>query len=259
MAEPGRGRFVWYDLNTTDPEAAQKFYTDVVGWNTSVWEGGEEPYTMWMAGEQMIGGVGPLAPEQQAAGAPPFWISHISTPDVDATVDQAKKLGAAVHMPPTDIPTVGRFAILADPQGAVFATFAPQGDMPGKGGDQSPGHFSWHELYATDADAAFDFYNALYGWNKTEAMDMGDMGSYQMYGIGEVSFGGMMKKPADMPGPPAWLYYVLVDDLGASVEKIKAGGGQIVNGPMPIPGGDRIVQAMDPQGAMFALHGKGGG
>jgi predicted enzyme related to lactoylglutathione lyase len=131
--------------------------------------------------------------------------------------------------------------------------------MPGTGADPKPGQFSWHELYATDVDAAFDFYNALFGWNRTESMDMGDMGVYQMYGIGEVSLGGMMKKPDEMPGPPSWLYYVLVDDLDASVEKIKSGGGQVINGPMPIPGGDRIVQAMDPQGAMFAIHGKGGG
>ena len=98
------------------------------------------------------------------------------------------------------------------------------------------------------------FYEALFGWNKTEAMDMGERGIYQMYGKGEKTFGGMMTKPAEMPGPPAWLYYVTVADLDATVDQVKARGGQLLMGPMDVPGGDRIAQCMDPQGAAFALH-----
>lgn len=258
MAEPDRGRFVWYDLNTTDPEGAQKFYTDVVGWGATQWENsGNIPYTMWTVGEQTIGGVMQLPAEAQAGGAPSHWISYISTPDVDATVEKATGLGANVMVPPMDIPTVGRFAVLTDPQGAIIATFAPSGDMPGNPGPPTTGFFSWHELATTDPDKAFDFYSALFGWKKTDAMDMGDMGLYQMYGVGEEPLGAMMRKPAEMPGPSAWLYYVLVADIDAAVAKVKAGGGRILNGPMDIPDGGRIAQAMDPQGAMFALHEQG--
>jgi predicted enzyme related to lactoylglutathione lyase len=252
------GRFVWYDLMTTDPASAEIFYKEVVGWGTAPWEGGETPYTMWMNGETPVGGIMQLP--EEAAGAPPHWLAYIATPDVDATCALAIQLGGNVIKEPMDIPEVGRFAVLADPQGAVFAAYSPASDPPGHEGPPQVGEFSWHELTTTDHEAAFEFYHALFGWDKTDSMDMGEAGIYQMYGRKGMPLGGMFNKPAEMPGPPAWLYYARVDDVHSATEKVQQQGGRILNGPMEVPGGDTIAQCMDPQGTAFALHsGKQGG
>ncbi|MBI2566038.1 MAG: VOC family protein [Candidatus Schekmanbacteria bacterium] len=238
---------------TTDLQAAKAFYGEVIGWGTQDWEG-PMTYSMWTASGVPIGGLMALPNDLKQAGAPPHWLGYVGTPDVDRTASAATAAGAHVLVPPTDIPEVGRFAVLADPQGAAIALFTPTpGDQPGE--CSSPlGHVSWHELSTTNWESAFAFYSALFGWNKTEAMDMGEGGMYQMYGVGEKTLGGMYNKPADMPAPPYWLYYVTVADINDAVEAVKRLGGQVLNGPMEVPGGDLVAQCMDPQGAAFALH-----
>lgn len=252
------GRFTWYELMTTDPEAAIRFYGDVVGWSTQKWDGGPQPYTMWMAGEMPVGGVMALPEEAQAAGAPPHWMAYIGTPDLDATVSKAVELGGQVVWGPMDIPEVGRMAGIADPQGAMFAAHQPASEMP-PAGEPHPGCFSWNELWTSDQDAAFDFYSALFGWQKTTAMDMGEAGTYQMYGRpGGPDLGGIANRPPEMP-MSAWLYYAMVPDADEAASKTEAQGGQIRHGPMEVPGGDRVAMAADPQGAAFAVHSKKAG
>ena len=161
-------------------------------------------------------------------------------------------------MEPMSVPDVGRMAVLRDPQGAVFAVFTAEADSPGREGPPQVGEFSWHELATSDYEAGFDFYSALFGWQKTTAMDMGEMGVYQMYGSGEHELGGMYNLLPEIPAPPHWLLYAKVPDVEAAAETVKSLGGQVLNGPMDVPGGDRVVQCMDPQGAAFALHSSGG-
>jgi hypothetical protein len=254
MADDGRGKFVWYELMTTDAEAAKGFYTDLVGWSTTPFEGSPIPYTMWMKGESAIGGLMDLPDEARQAGAPPHWLGYVAVPDVDATATRAKELGGRVVHGPADIPDVGRFAILADPQGAVLAAFRGAQEMAREESDPEPGDVSWHELATTDHEAALDYYSELFGWEKQEGMDMGEMGIYQMYGLPGKMLGGMYNKTAEMPGPPAWLYYVATGNVDGAAKKIENKGGKILNGPMDVPGGGRIVMALDPQGAAFALH-----
>src|SRR5207249_2775724 len=143
----------------------------VTGWTTTTWNQGPPdmpPYVMWTKADgQSIGGVMALPAEQIAAGVPPHWIAYVGTPDIDATHAEALRLGATQHVPPTDIPTVGRFSVLADPQGATFALFTP-----GRPGGPEPeaadvGDVSWHELYTTDLPAAWAFYSGLFGWVET--------------------------------------------------------------------------------------------
>ncbi len=250
-----RGRFVWYDLMTTDPDAAQCFYTKLIGWGTQAWEG-SMPYTMWTNQNTPMGGVMTLPDEAKRAGSPPHWLGYIYTSDVDATVAKAEENQGKVLAPAQDIPDVGRFAVLADPQGAAFAVYTPAADTPGNPGPAAIGEYSWHELNTSDYENAWGFYETLFGWKKTDTMDMGEMGMYQMFttGGGDIPLGGMFDKPKEMPGPPFWLYYVRVDDVHKSVEKVKELGGQVLNGPMEVPGGDHVAQCMDPQGAAFALH-----
>jgi uncharacterized protein len=249
MADTHRGRFVWHELLTPDPEKAIAFYTKVIGWGTTEWPG-PTPYTMWTSESTPVGGV--MKPE--SAGVPPHWISYLGTPDVDATVAQASSLGAKALVPPTDIPDTGRFAVLTDPQGAVFAVYKSATDASAPAAKPKRGDFSWHELTTHDVPAAVRFYQELFGWQKTSAMDMGELGVYQMFGLNGTEMGGMYRKPADMPGPSAWLPYIMVGDLDRAVETTTSLGGQIATGPMEVPGGDRIAVGIDPQGAFFAMH-----
>jgi predicted enzyme related to lactoylglutathione lyase len=254
-----RGRYVWHELMTTDPEAAKAFYTAVIGWKTKAWEG-PNPYTLWMWGDSQMGGLMELPREAREHGARPHWLAYIGTPDVDATTARAQELGATVLMPPTDIPTIGRFSILQDPQGASFAAFTPQGG-PRPETEPGLGDFSWHELATTDQNAAWSFYSDLFGWEspKEWSMDMGPDGVYQMYGRNEMMYGGIYTKRKETPGPPAWLSYIRVENVHSLTEKIKEHGGQVINGPMEVPGGDWITMGIDPQGAPFAVHHKGAG
>jgi predicted enzyme related to lactoylglutathione lyase len=259
MPATSKGRFVWHELLTTDIAGAQKFYPQLTGWKIQNWDAGEgKQYPMWVAGETPIGGTMELPEEAKKMGAPPNWLAYISTPDVDATTAQAVELGGKVLNGPFDIPTVGRMSVLADPQGAVFAAFTPSGEGMGRA-DGAPrlGEFSWHELATTDYAAAFEFYRNLFGWEQQDAPEVMPGMIYQMYGVGKEMYGGMYTKPKEQPGPPAWLHYIQVPSADEAAEKAKQLGGKIVNGPMEVPGGDRVAQGIDPQGAFFAVHSKG--
>lgn len=248
-----RGRFLWYELLTTDPAAAKAYYPKITGWGTQEWTGLETPYSMWTVGERPVGGLMELPPDAKRAGAPSHWIAYVGTPDVDATLKAAEGRGATRCAGPMDIPGVGRMAVLQDPQQAMFAIYTPADD-PGPESALGDGDVTWHELATTDLDAAWDFYSGLFGWRKAEAVDMGPAGTYQLYGRGGADLGGIYKKLPETPFPSHWQLYVRVPDVNAAAARVKAGGGQVLNGPMEVPGGDWIVNAMDPQGATFSLH-----
>ncbi len=255
-AAPYAGRFTWYDLATTDPEGAISFYEAVVGWGTEVWlgDGQMPPYTMFTNAGTALGGVVKL-PDEAEEGTPPHWFAHVGSADVDATVARAVELGGEVVKPPEDIPTVGRYAVLADPLGAVFGVFSPLQEAPGHDGLRQVGEVSWHELATSDPQEALAFYGELFGWEKAGEHDMGeDLGGiYTMIGRRGIPIGGVYAKPDDMP-VSAWTYYVRVPDLERAAEAVKANGGRVVHGPMEVPGGDVIAHCLDPQGALFALH-----
>lgn len=250
------GRFAWFDLMTSDVAKAKAFYTALVGWKVADWNQGQ--YEMWQAGEKTVGGVMGLPPDAAKAGQPPSWLGYVVTPDADRAVERAKELGGKVVVPGTDIPEVGRYAVLADPQGAVFAVFQSK-PMEGGGGGapdpMAPGHFAWSELNTTDWKSAWTFYSGLFGWKKTQSMDMGpELGEYFMFGADEKNtMGGMFNGATAAKVPPNWLHYIRVTDVDAAAKRIPELGGKILNGPMEVPGGDRIVQCMDPQGGAFAL------
>ena len=252
------GRFVWYDLMTTDVDGAKKFYGKVAGWSTQAWEG-PTPYTLWTNNGAPIGGVMPLDDEMRKHGVPPHWLPAVAVDNVDESVKKANSLGGKTVAPPMDIPGTGRYAVIQDPQGAVIAVFAGQGEMAGApgGAEFAPkkGEFSWHELTTSDHDAAFDFYRKLFGWDNQSEFDMGAMGKYLMYGQRGTMYGGMMTRQPDMP-PPNWLCYIMVDDAKSSAKTIAAEGGKVMVGPMEVPGGDWVAISTDPQGVAFGVHSK---
>src|SRR5688572_29083868 len=248
------GRFVWHDLMTTDTEGAKKFYSGVAGWGTQEWDGGGGPYTMWTNNGAPFGGMMTLNDEMRKNNVPPHWLPSVGVENVDDTVAKATQLGATTIAPPMDIPGAGRYAIFQDPHGATIAIFAGEGAMSGAPAEPPAyGDFSWHELTTADHVAAFEFYNKLFGWEKITEFDMGAMGMYLIYGQRGVQYGGMMTRTPEMP-PPNWLCYIKVRDAKESAETIKRMGGTIMMEPMEVPGGDWIVVASDPQGAVTAVH-----
>jgi predicted enzyme related to lactoylglutathione lyase len=247
------GRPIWYELMTTDTAAAERFYKEVVGWTAAPFDASPVPYTVFNRRGDV--GVAGMMKRPDDMPFPPFWAMYIGVPSFDEAVAHIKRLGGSELSPVIDIPGVGRMQMMADPQGAAFYIMqpAPSADRPE--GAPELGDASWHELMTTDAPAAMTFYQAVFGWQPSEAMDMGELGSYQMFNRPHGMIGGMMNTPKELAHvPPNWGIYFLVPDINTAVEKIKASGGQILNGPMEVPGGDWVVNAMDPQGAAFSLH-----
>jgi predicted enzyme related to lactoylglutathione lyase len=249
------GRPVWYELMTTDTAAAEKFYKNVVGWNSAPFEGSPNPYTVFKrSGEVQVAG---LMKRPEGMNMPPFWSMYVAVPKLEEAVAHIKRLGGSELSGLIEVPTVGRMQMMKDPQGAAFYIIqpAPREERPETAPEVGEG--SWHELMTTDAEAAMKFYTEVFGWQPSEVMDMGPMGKYYMFNRPIGMIGGMMNKAPEMAQvPPYWGIYFRVSDINAAVERIKANGGQILNGPMEVPGGDWIVNATDPQGALFSLHAK---
>ena len=249
-----RGRFVWHELMTTDAEAAEAFYTHVVGWQAADAGMPDMRYTLLSAGSVQVAGLMQMTDSAAAAGGRPGWSGFVAVEDVDASANQAAAAGATISHPPTDIPGVGRFASLKDPQGAAFLLFRSQSEDPLPPAAGTPGLIGWNELYAESMESDFKFYAGLFGWTKAEALDMGAEGVYQMFAAGGQTIGGMMDRGSYIPSP-TWLYYFNVSDISAASERVTTMAGQILSGPTQVPGGSWIVQCLDPQEAMFALVG----
>lgn len=249
-----RGRFAWHELMTPDPDAAIGFYRQVVGWGIEQFPDMPD-YRMWTSGGKQRGGVMRQSEEERRRGLAPHWLIYVTVPDLDATIRQAEGLGGRVRIPAQSVPGVGRWAILADPQGIVFGVYTPETPRPGSD-EAEIGDFSWHELAAPDPISAWAFYQALFRWEHSEAMDMGPDGKYQMFrrGGGKADLGAFYKRPADKPGTAAWLMYAYVRDADRAAEQVTQLGGRVLSGPMDVPGGGRIATCVDPQGAAFAVH-----
>jgi len=257
-ASSWHGNFIWYELMTSDQDAAIDFYKTVVGWDAAdqtMADLGDFRYTLLSTGGRDVAGLMQLNDEMKAAGASPGWLGVIGVADTDEAAKAIEAAGGAILRAPDDIPNVGRFAIVADPGGAAFEllTPIPPEKEPAPLAPETPGTIGWHELYAGNGEtAAFAFYSGQFGWKSDTEMDMGPMGKYRIFSKDGVQLGGMMDKPADMP-VSAWGFYIIVDGLDAAVERLKAIGGTVTIEPHEVPGGSWIVQATDPQGANFAL------
>ena len=256
-----RGDFIWYELLTSDIAGAKRFYDAVVGWN--IQDKSDFPNDYRMIGRsdgKFAGGAMQLSEESKEHGARPCWLGYILVPDVDASVASISAEGGQVHMPAFDIPGVGRVAMVTDPQGAPFYIMKPQppgGDPDAKSDVFSPTEAQrvrWNELSTTDQDGAIDFYKRQFGWNQEGAMPMGEMGDYRFIQANGVNIGAIMRKPPQRP-VSVWSYYIGVDDIDRAIQAITEGGGQVLNGPNEIPGGEFALNAMDPQGAAFGVVG----
>jgi predicted enzyme related to lactoylglutathione lyase len=245
------GQFVWYELISPDPDGAKKFYSPITGWGTQAFD---KDYTMWTTGGAPFAGLYRLSPEMRQQGIPPHWMPYVEANNVDETVRLASSLGGKAFVGPQDIPNVGRFALIQDPQGARFGVYKASGPSRSWDGTPTLGRMSWHELMTTDSQKAFEFYRKLFGWDKTSEMDMGGGNMYRMFGKGQ-PFGGMFNRPPEMANmPPFWLPYIFVKDTKKAVDAASKSGAFIQRPPMEVPGGGTIAIIGDPQGAAIAFH-----
>ena len=250
------GTPIWYELMSKDPAAARRFYETVVGWTIDAAPpaGSTMDYRMVSASDGLVGGVFKLTEDMCQQGASPCWMMYLGVDDVDACASAIAGAGGAVVLPAFDIPHVGRIAMVADPQGAPFYVMRGASDEQSTACDPlRAGHGAWHELHAADGAKATEFYTAQFGWRKAHGVDMGPMGIYQLFTVGDRDLGGIMTD-ARFPRP-AWLVYFRVDGIERAATRIVEAGGQVIHGPMEVPGGGWIVNGIDCEGAMFALTG----
>ena len=257
MASPiAHGTPCWFELGTADLDGASRFYQTLFGWAIEKTDMPNMDYRLASLGKTRIAGLMPLS--HQTPGAPPNWIFYVAVDDCDATAALARARGGRVLTGPADIPGTGRFALLADPQGAVIGVLAmtpmPDEDAPAGAFDQqATGHGNWVELMSTDPVAALAFYGELFGWTAGEAMDMGAEGQYQLFRNHGADIGGMMG--LGQAPSPCWLPYFGVDDITASMAMVKANGAKVMHGPIEVPGPALIAVLQDPQGAYLAIVG----
>ena len=261
MPDGRRGSFIWYELVTPDPDGAKRFYDEVVGWTVEAQSSFPNGYRMIGRYDgKNAGGILPLTEEMREHGARPLWLGYISVGDVDATLSAMEADGAHALMPAFDIPAIGRVALVADPQGAPFYIMAPtpppeqEGAVSDVFATDDAQHVRWNELSSSDPDSAIAFYSRHFGWSQEGAMDMGELGQYRFIQSDGVGIGAVMPKMPQMPAS-MWTFYIGVDDIDRGLSAIKSSGGQVLQEPMEIPGGEYALNALDPQGAAFGLVG----
>lgn len=254
-----QGTPCWFELSTSDLAGAGRFYATILGWQIT--DSGMEGFTYHLArtGDGALV-AGMMGPDAQPDGVAPNWLVYLAVDSADQAATRARAIGGAVLNPPADIPGTGRFAVLADPQGAAFGVLEPapmEQPRPDGGGawnQQKAGRGNWLELMSSDPEAGFAFYADLFGWQAGERLDMGEMGGYQLFTHDGATIGGMMGL-GDAP-LPVWLPYFGVDaPVSAVGDRIRAAGGRVHAGPHEVPGPAWIIVAQDPQQAWFAIVG----
>ncbi|MFD1883164.1 VOC family protein [Paracoccus pacificus] len=254
-----QGRPCWYELTSGTPPAEAEFYGKVLGWTTQDAGQPGNDYLLAKSGDEMVAGLA-----LSAGSEPAHWLIYFAVDDCDATVQAILKAGGEVPVDPKDIPGTGRYAIVADPQGARFGILQPdmsqmsdaqkaKAEQTGAFDQKKPGHGNWNELMTSDPAAGFAFYSALFGWTKSRAVDMGAMGTYQLFAHQGTDIGAMMGL-GDAPSP-VWLPYFGTNGVDAAIQRITNAGGSIIDGPQEVPGGAFIAIARDPVGAHFAVVG----
>lgn len=251
-SEPVLGAPCWAELGTNDLAGAGAFYGGLFGWTAeqdpSPEAGG---YTMLLRDGDPVAAMTPLYQERQ----PVAWTMFVSVADADTVADRIREHGGSVLMAPMDVFDLGRFAVAADPGGAVFALWQGRA-FRGAARLNETGALCWVELAARDTEAARTFYTGALGWGVSESG--GDSEDYTQWNAGGRDFGGMLRTdpdryPPDLM-PPHWTLYFAVDDVDASVARAMDLGGRAGFPAVDLPGTGRVAGLLDPQGGAFALY-----
>jgi uncharacterized protein len=259
------GDFIWYELMTKDADAAGDFYSKIIGWNSIKSEQPGMDYRFFFSRDggdpkDGVGGYMAITDEMAAGGARPAWVGYIAVDDVDASAASITAAGGSVLMPAMDVEGVGRMAMVADPQGALFYIMRGASDETSyafAATEPTAGHCAWNELASSDPEAAIGFYRGQFGWAAAGEMDMGEMGAYHFLQASHERFliGATYNKVEADP-VSHWLFYFRVAALDSAMAAVKAHGGQIYMEPVALPeGSDFSLIAYDPEGAAFGLVG----
>lgn len=261
------GGFIWYELMTTDANAAARFYGAVIGWKVAdrpdPRAGGPDYRQITRDDGGSAGGVLQITPDMRAHGARPAWVAYLHVRDVDVAVRAIEADGGCALMPKRTLP-VGEIAMVADPMGAPFYVMTPV-PPPGRPDAVSdvfdearPQHVRWNELQSPDVERARAFYGKHFGFRFDESMPMGPQyGDYHFIDQGGLRVGGLMK-PADAALPGGWTFYFGVRSASAAKRAIEAAGGLVQMDLHQVPGGEWVLIATDPQGARFGVVGPRG-
>ncbi|MDH3680796.1 MAG: VOC family protein [Acidimicrobiia bacterium] len=243
----------WVDLMSPDVDASKAFYSAVFGWDAvdQFDPEGNRIYVNFRQNGKEVAGLGGQPPDMGTM--PPVWNNYIATEDCEATAAKVTEAGGTVMMPPMQVMEAGSMAIFVDPTGAAFSVWQA-GEHFGAQVANDPDTWSWSELMSRDIDTAKAFYSQVFGWAYDE-MDMGPSGIYNVVKGGESGLAGLMNMPDEVPGevPNHWAVYFMVDDIEATLAKIKDAGGQVVNGPFTIPGVGQTAVVHDDKGGNFSV------
>lgn len=246
------GGFVWHELTTADPEGAAAFYGRLLGWEAETFPGSAPPYlVLKAAGVGVAGLCGIKAPQ------PAGWIGYLHVADVEEACRRAEAAGGTAVAPAEEMEGIGRMQLMHDPDGVPFVLMTPAPrEAPPRPPEGTTGLSVWDEHYGADVERSFAFYAGLAGWTKDSAMDMGEMGTYQMVAVGGRAIAGLMRAPEAMG--PRWLAYFNVPSVTGAMEEAERLGGRPFFGPQEVPGAMWIAQILDPQGHPFGIVGPKG-
>jgi predicted enzyme related to lactoylglutathione lyase len=244
------GTFCWADLSTNDIPAAKKFYGEIFGWKTEDMPTAMGPYAIAKVKGKDAAAIAGLDPKQKM---PPHWTNYFWVEDVEASAKKAASLGGKVVMPAMDADQAGRFAVIADPAGAMFCLWEQKKHM-GAAIWGEPGALNWAELMTRNVDACAKFYGKLFHWEPS-TMDMPGGHKYTVFNDGKHQRAGMMAMPVEVPKavPSNWVAYFTVASCDKTTAKIEKLGGKLAMPAMDVPNVGRFAMAFDPQGAAFAV------
>lgn len=245
------GRIVWHDLMTVDIERSKEFYEGMFGWTTVQQDMGPMgSYTVIRHRGHAIGGMVATEPRHRV---PTHWLAYLTVNDVEGLCKRIPMLGGNVAVEPRGLQGVGNFAILQDPQGGVFSAIQMDDDMPPPERTKEHGSLYWDQLLVRDSERMAKFYGKVCGWTVDEYELGGGQGYYGVFKRGEQPVAGMLPIPEKDARRRGWLVYVAVDDIEASVEKVKKLGGEIVSGPDIVYGIGKYAVANDTTQGAFGL------
>ncbi len=255
-ARPAHGTLTWHELMTPDPAAAQAFYGPLLGWRFDPGKVAGRRYDVMLAGEMPVGGMLALDAAMQRGGVGPLWVGYAAVDALAAATNKVREGGGQVLMDGMAIPGMGRFALIADPDGVplYLMEYGTAPPTPAESFPPPPGTCAWNELAARDPDAAIAFHTGLLGWRQEGDMPMGELSSYRFLHHDDAMIGAVMPLAGE-EAQPGWTFYFVVSDIDDAAAAVRAGGGKVTEEPSEIPGGSFSLVARDPQGARFGLVG----
>ena len=242
------GRFVWRERITPDVDRARVFYSELLNWTWQETKSIDGPYWLAQVDGTQIGG---LWPPPKGVSIPVSWNSYVSVDDVDGTTARAKELGWEVFRPPTEIPGIGRFSVMADFAGAAVLPWRNVEDDPPVE-PARPGAFCWETLMTADVQRALREYSMLFGWRRQSSPN----GEVPIFAVDDTRAGQIadVQQAGAGGNPPRWLTYVRVTDARSTAARAAKLGGRVLAPGIDIPEVGTIAFIADPGGAVLGLY-----